>query len=299
MCSERALDGIVLLDKPAGGTSHGAVAHLRRILRTRHIGHGGTLDPAATGVLVILVGRATRLAGFLGGGTKVYEATFRFGTATTTDDAAGEVIETADVPELDFGGIEASKNSFVGELGQVPPAFSAVRSDGVRAYRRARRGQAMELAPRKVTISEIEILEWVRPDLRLKVSCTSGTYIRALARDWGRAIGSAAHVRSLRRVKSGLFDIAECLSFEQIEQLAASGAWEHFIVPPGPALEKAIGRTTIVEGQDEKRFLNGAPIAHFDDFDGISVVFSRERELLGIGRVCAGVLRPVLVYPSL
>ncbi len=299
MCSQRALDGIVLLDKPAGGTSHGAVAHLRRILRTRHIGHGGTLDPAATGVLVLLVGRATRLARFLGGGTKVYEATFRFGSATTTDDAAGELIETADVPALDCEGIDASKSSFVGEIHQVPPAFSAVRSGGVRAYRRARRGQALELAPRKVTISEIEILEWVPPDLRVKVSCSSGTYIRALARDWGKAIGSAAHVRSLRRVRSGVFDIAECLSFEQIEQFSASGAWEHIIVPPGPALEKAIGHTTIVEGQDEKRFLNGAPIAHFDDVDGVSVVFSRERELLGIGRACAGVFRPVLVYPSL
>ena len=299
MCSERALDGIVLLDKPAGGTSHGAVAHLRRISRTRHIGHGGTLDPAATGVLVLLVGRATRLAGYLGGGTKVYEATFRFGTATATDDAAGEVIETTDVPALDFEGIDASKNSFVGEIDQVPPAFSAIRSGGVRAYRRARRGQAMELAPRKVTISEIEILEWVPPDLRVKVSCSSGTYIRALARDWGKAIGSAAHVRSLRRTKSGVFDIAECLSFEQIEQFAASGAWEHIIAPPGPALEKAIGRTTIVEGQDERRFLNGAPIFRLGDVEGISVVFSRERELLGIGKTCAGVFRPVLVYPSL
>ncbi|OQB37137.1 MAG: tRNA pseudouridine synthase B [Candidatus Latescibacteria bacterium ADurb.Bin168] len=133
----------------------------------------------------------------------------------------------------------------------------------------------------------------------MKVSCSSGTYIRALARDWGKAIGSAAHVRSLRRTKSGVFDIAECLSFEQIEQFAASGAWEHIIAPPGPALEKAIGRTTIVEGQDERRFLNGAPIFRLGDVEGISVVFSRERELLGIGKTCAGVFRPVLVYPSL
>ena len=292
------LDGIILLDKPAGGSSHGAVAHLRRILRTRSLGHGGTLDPSATGLLLVLAGRATHLAGYLGGGRKVYEATFRFGCSTTTDDAAGEKLEEAAVPQLGLAEMNASKKDFIGEIEQVPPDYSAVWSDGKRAYRRARSGQSLELNARKVMIESIEIRDWQPPDLRVVITCGSGTYVRSLARDWGRRLHSAAHVSSLRRVKSGVFDIEECLSFEEVEQHAAAGEWDCIVRPPGPALERAVGCTRVVDGEDLRRFVNGAEIADAGTGEQPVVVVSPQRELLGIGKAHAGFFRAVLVYPS-
>jgi tRNA pseudouridine55 synthase len=298
MSPEPTLDGIVLLDKPAGGSSHGSVAHMRRILHTRRIGHGGTLDPAATGVLIILVGRATRVVDYLSGGTKVYEATFRFGRSTSTDDAAGEVIEEAEVPGVGIGEFVESKKVFLGTIEQVPPAFSAVHSDGVRAYRKARRGVAMDLPPRAVTVFDIDVLAWNPPDLDVTISCGSGTYIRSIARDWGRELGSAAHVLRLRRTRSGVFDIDACMSFETIESCVAAGNVNEVVRSPIAALQEAIGSTRILDGERRRRFINAAVIPDEGAEGQLSVALAPQEELLGIGKTSRGAFAPVLVYPA-
>ncbi|HEY0995176.1 MAG TPA: tRNA pseudouridine(55) synthase TruB [Gemmatimonadaceae bacterium] len=190
-------------------TSHDAVALARRALGTRRIGHTGTLDPFATGLLVLLAGRATRLARWASGEPKVYEATVRFGAATDTDDATGTVTASAPVPGLDA--IEAALPRLTGTIAQRPPAYSAKQVAGVRAYDAARAGEPLELAPAQVEVHRWEILGWAPPDLRVRITCGGGTYIRALARDLGALTGSAAHLVALRRLRSGAFDVSDAV----------------------------------------------------------------------------------------
>lgn len=207
-------DGLLLVDKPAGVTSHDVVDRARRALHTRRIGHAGTLDPFATGLLVLLVGRATRLLPYVDGEPKVYEATIRFGAETTTDDRTGEAIVTAAPPSP--ADVERALGSLTGEIDQVPPAYSAKQVGGRRAYVAARSGQALELPPVRVTVRSWELLGWDGADVRARIVCAGGTYIRALARDLGRALGSAAHLAELRRVASGRFSVDDACSIDAI-----------------------------------------------------------------------------------
>ncbi len=218
-----APDGIVVVDKPGGWTSHDVVARLRRLAHTRRVGHAGTLDPMATGVLVVGIGRATRLLGHLALTEKDYEATIRLGVATTTDDADGEVTAQRSVA-VEPAALEAAIGDLTGEIDQIPSSFSAVKVDGVRSYVRARAGEAVELAPRRVTVSRFEILDR-RPgddpateDLDVAVTCSSGTYIRALARDLGAALGCGAHLRALRRTRVGPFDLTMAGTLDELEK---------------------------------------------------------------------------------
>lgn len=222
----RAPHGIALVDKPAGRTSHDVVAWARKSLGTRKVGHAGTLDPMATGLLVLGVGHATRLLTFLVGEDKEYLATIRLGQTTTTEDAEGELLETAEpalVDALDETRVASAMASLTGELDQVPSAVSAIKVDGVRAYKRVRDGEQVELAARRVTIREFERLGMRREtlggagddgsahvlDVDVRVVCTSGTYIRALARDLGQALGVGAHLTALRRTRVGAFRVEE------------------------------------------------------------------------------------------
>ena len=207
-------DGLLLVDKPAGMTSHDVVDRARRALHTKRIGHAGTLDPFATGLLVLLVGRATRLLPYVDGEPKVYEATIRFGAETTTDDLTGDVTITAPLPA--HGDVERALGSLTGEIDQVPPAFSAKQVGGRRAYAAARSGQALELPPVRVTVRSWETLGWNDADFRVRITCGGGTYIRALARDLGRTLGSAAHLAALRRIASGRFSVDDASSIEAI-----------------------------------------------------------------------------------
>src|SRR3712207_3120822 len=193
------LHGFLNVDKPAGFTSHDVVAQLRRPSRQKRIGHGGTLDPAATGVLPVALGEATRLVEFLVEGRKRYAAVIELGVATTTDDAEGEVVGTAPVPPLAKPDLEQVLRAFEGSLEQVPPMYSALQIDGKRLYQLARQGVSLELPPRRVEIERIDILHWESPFLTIDVRCGKGTYIRALARDIGAALGCGGHLRSLRR----------------------------------------------------------------------------------------------------
>ena len=194
---------VFLVDKPTGPTSHDIVRDVRRWTGLRRVGHGGTLDPLASGLLPIFVGAATRLNEYLAPYRKSYEATVLLGQSTDTDDSEGQVISTADVPALSAQEIDAALDRFRGEIEQVPPQFSAVKRDGVAAYRSARAGEHVEIEARAVTIHELEVTEVDLPHVRLAMSVSTGTYVRAIARDLGEALGCGAHVIEMRRTKIG------------------------------------------------------------------------------------------------
>lgn len=206
-----------MVDKPAGMTSHGVVTRVRRVLGTRKVGHGGTLDPMATGVLLVGVNRATRLLGHLVSTEKCYAATIRLGIGTVTDDAEGEVTAAPGLPPTSPDGLEAAMAPWRGEIQQVPTAVSAIKVNGVRSYAKVRAGEEVELAARPVTVHRFDLLERREVtvdgvpclDLDVEVVCSSGTYIRALARDVGAALGSAGHLTALRRTRVGPFGLDE------------------------------------------------------------------------------------------
>src|ERR1700686_721892 len=206
--------GLLLVDKPAGMTSHDVVQHVRRVYGERSIGHLGTLDPFATGLLVLLLGRATRLATFIEAEPKVYEATIRFGEETDTDDATGTVIRTSPAPrEAD---VRSAVKSLTGTIFQVPPAYSAKSVDGTRAYDAARRGEPLDLAPVNVIVHGWDLGKLTDDSLSAVITCSGGTYIRALARDLGRLTASSAHLESLRRTRAGTFDVSDAATLESL-----------------------------------------------------------------------------------
>ncbi|MDR7253640.1 tRNA pseudouridine55 synthase [Nocardioides sp. BE266] len=208
--------GLVVVDKAPGMTSHDVVARVRRLAGTRKVGHAGTLDPMATGVLVLGVDRATRLLGHLMLTEKAYDATVRLGVSTTTDDAEGEVVSTAPVGGVTEDDVRRELARFVGDIEQVPTAVSAIKVDGQRAYARVRAGEQVELKARPVTIHALEVHEVDLPDVRISVRCSSGTYIRAIARDLGAALGVGGHLTALRRTAVGSFDLAVARTLEQL-----------------------------------------------------------------------------------
>ncbi|MDX6286827.1 MAG: tRNA pseudouridine55 synthase [Frankiales bacterium] len=202
-------DGIVVIDKPAGWTSHDVVARVRRQLGVKKVGHAGTLDPMATGVLIVGVLRATRLLGFLAGTDKEYLATMRLGAATNTDDADGDVIAAADASGVTDDAVLAATRALTGDIMQVPSSVSAIKVDGVRAYKLARAGESPELPARPVRVAEFEVLARSGVDVDVRVVCSSGTYVRALARDVGATLGVGAHLTVLRRTRVGSFTLAD------------------------------------------------------------------------------------------
>jgi tRNA pseudouridine55 synthase len=210
--------GLVVVDKPGGLTSHQVVARVRRLAGTRKVGHAGTLDPMATGVLVLGVDRATRLLGHLMLTEKRYDATVRLGVTTTTDDAEGEVTATASTTALDEASVRAAFATQVGEIEQVPSAVSAIKVDGKRAYQRVRDGEEVALAARAVTVHELEVTAVRGDEVDISVRCSSGTYIRAIARDVGAALGVGGHLTALRRTAVGPFDVDSARTLEQLEE---------------------------------------------------------------------------------
>jgi len=210
------LAGFLLVDKPAGITSHDVVSIVRRSVHTRRVGHAGTLDPFATGLLVVMVGRGTRLLPFIDGEPKVYDATITFGTETDTDDVSGTPPRVATPPAEHS--IDEGIGLLTGAIDQIPPSYSAKQVGGTRAYAAARRGQQLDLAPARVVIHRWDILARDEASLRVRITCSGGTYIRALARDLGRLAGSAAHLSALRRLKSGVFDVAGAATVDDIRE---------------------------------------------------------------------------------
>jgi tRNA pseudouridine55 synthase len=249
--------GLVIVDKPGGMTSHDVVACIRRLAGTRRVGHAGTLDPMATGVLVVGVEKATRLLGYLTLTEKEYAATIRLGQSTSTDDAEGEITSAAPAADVSAETLAAEVNRLTGEIWQVPPAVSAVKVDGQRAYRLTRAGAAPELKPRPVTVYEFAITAVRRDgdlmDVDATVRCSSGTYIRALARDLGAALGTGGHLTCLRRTRVGGYRIEMARTLEQLA--------EHFeIVPLAQAAAAAFPRRDL-SADEARRLAHGGRLA--------------------------------------
>jgi len=289
--------GLVVVDKPAGWTSHDVVARVRRLAGTRRVGHAGTLDPMATGVLVLGVQRATRLLGHLALGDKGYEATIRLGQATVTDDADGKPVGGADTAGVTQAAVRAGLAALTGEVDQVPAAVSAVKVDGRRAYARVRAGQDVTLPARRVTVSRLEPRGWRRPaphllDVDVAVECSSGTYVRAIARDLGAALGVGGHLTALRRTRVGPFTLDRALTLDQLAEQAAAGTDP---VPIGlDAAVAAVFPRRDVDAESARRLAHGGRLAPAGlagtygafDPDGHVVALVEERD---------GAARPVLV----
>lgn len=271
--------GLIVVDKPIGPTSHKVVNLVRAGTGVRKVGHAGTLDPRASGVLVLCLGPATRLSEFLSTASKRYEAQVRFGFATRTYDAEGEVVHhTGNAPSLEQ--IRRALPSFRGEIQQVPPPYSAVKLEGRKAYELARQGQDPELEPRSVTIYEIGIERYEPPDLWLTVECSAGTYIRSLAHDLGEMLSTGAHLAALRRVKAGPFGIEQAVPLIDLEHTFAVGGWERFVIPAAGALPELPSVRLTPEQLEEIR--NGRRIPTSEGHSGLVKALSPEGELAAI-----------------
>jgi len=214
-----ALDGAILVDKPSGPTSHDVVDAIRRKFGIKKVGHCGTLDPNATGLLIIVLGRGTKLSERLMGDDKVYEGTIKFGEATDSYDSDGELVASLPVPTLTLDQLNAEAAAFVGDLMQMPPMVSAIKINGVPLYKLARKGIEVEREPRLVHIYNFRFTEYTGPYGKCRVACTKGTYVRSLAHDLGQKLGCGAHLTALRRSASGKFDVADALPLDAVLKL--------------------------------------------------------------------------------
>jgi tRNA pseudouridine55 synthase len=224
------LDGAVLIDKPAGPTSHDVVDVIRRRFGIKKVGHCGTLDPNATGLLIIVLGRGTKLSEKLMSDDKVYEGTIKFGETTNSYDADGELIASLPVPLLTLEQLNQAAVEFVGDQMQVPPMVSAIKKDGVPLYKLARKGIEVEREPRLIHIYNFRFTDYQQPVAHFRVACTKGTYVRSLAHDLGQKLGCGAHLAGLRRVTAGKFDVAEALPLDEILKLSV-GELEKRVIP--------------------------------------------------------------------
>lgn len=244
------IDGIINLNKPPATTSFQMVAMIRKLSGVRKTGHAGTLDPDATGVLPVLLGRATKLASFLTESGKVYQADIKFGCATTTYDSSGDVTIERDVSSLSLKEIEFVLDHFHGDIEQVPPMYSALKHQGKPLYIFARSGLEVERQPRKVHISRIEIIGWQKPILSIEVECSKGTYIRSIAHDMGETLGYGAHLAGLTRIRVGSFHIDQSITIEQLETGFQNDTWPDFIHTPDVALRN-LGVITVNENVEQ------------------------------------------------
>ncbi len=328
------MDGVLIIDKPAGMTSHDVVARVRRIIGERRVGHTGTLDPFATGVLVMLVGRATRLAQFLSGAEKEYEAVIRLGYATDTGDVTGaRVISPSPHAERGAGGevgnaqphpqslptrgegsipdvedIEAAMASLTGEIEQIPPMYSAKKIAGRKLYEHARRGEEIERQPVRVTISAFELLsqgEWERNqdgavDVNARVVCSAGTYIRTLAEDLGKQLGIGAHLAGLRRTRAGRFSIEDSVTLGKLEERVENETVADILITPNMALSHLPDFE--VRKEDETRILNGIDLTidaetggTWSDEQAIRLRIGDELVAVGLYERASGVVHPQVV----
>ncbi|MGH2445754.1 MAG: tRNA pseudouridine(55) synthase TruB [Candidatus Limnocylindria bacterium] len=289
--------GVVNLDKPVGPTSHDMVGLLRRLSGTRRIGHAGTLDPLASGVLPILVGPATRFSEELTGGRKRYDAVIRLGATSPTDDSEGPITPTG-APTPDEAAVREALMGFVGTFEQRPPAFSARKQGGRTAHRAARAGAPIELPSRRVTVDAIEVLELGSGDgtldVRIDLRCGAGTYVRSIARDLGHSLGSGGYLAALRRTEAAGLRAVDAITPDRLEILAADGRLHQAIIPVGELLPLP----HVVLGADEAtRFANGSAQELTDGAaDGRVAVFE-ETALVGIGVVSGRTLQPEKVLP--
>jgi tRNA pseudouridine55 synthase len=283
------VEGLLVVDKPQGLTSHDVVARVRRLAGTRRVGHAGTLDPLATGVLVLGIGRATRLLGHLARHDKDYTAGIRLGVSTDTHDSEGHVTETSDA-HWDRAGVEKAMAELRGEISQVPPSYSALKVDGKRAYARARAGEEVELAARTVTVSAFELRAIEDQVVVADVTCSAGTYVRALARDLGTILGTGGHLVSLRRTRVGAYCIADASTLESL----AESAPDLPVVPLPDAVRAAFPARDLT--QDEAVDVSYGRRLQATGVEGIHGAFGPDARLLALIEDRGGLARPVLVF---
>ncbi len=284
------MQGFLNLNKPSGMTSHDCVAKVRKLLRLKRVGHGGTLDPAATGVLPIAVGKATRLLQFLRS-EKAYRGTVRFGTITTTDDLEGEIIQSTPSPELMLSDIEAVLPNFLGKIEQVPPSYSAIQVQGKRLYDLARQGKTVEIPTRVVEVFNIEIIDWRPgdfPEVDLAIACGTGTYIRAIARDLGAILNTGGTLAALTRTESSGFSGNNSITFAEVENQLQENKFS--LLSPEIALAHLPGIFLVAE--DGKRWCQGQRLPYQKRWEIEAEktehhfrVYNLEGEFLGIGQL--------------
>ena len=255
---EVPLSGILNVDKPPEMTSHDVVDAIRRVSGQRRVGHAGTLDPMATGVLLVCLGQATRVAEYLMGGRKRYRASVVLGSTTETYDADGEVTSSGGRTDFEQAEIEAALAGLVGSIEQVPPIYSALKQGGESLHRRVRRGETVEVQPRPVEIDEIRLLDWESPVLILEVTCSPGTYVRSLAHDLGQRLGSGAYLGALVRLASGRFTLEDATSLERLEEAFQHGQEEQFLLPLDEALLD--WPAIVVDSGEKQRLVQGQAI---------------------------------------
>ena len=276
--------GVLNIDKAAGWTSHDVVARVRRLAGQRQVGHAGTLDPLATGVLVVGLGAGTRLLEYATGQPKTYRAVITLGQTTTTYDAEGEVTTTSAVPPLSLDQVNAALDAFRGSIWQRPPAFSALKRDGVALYKLARAGEEVEVEPRPVTIYDLTLLALDGPRLELIVHCGAGVYIRSLAHDLGQALGCGAHLAALRRTAVGQFTVDRAVTLDQLADAAQAGALAAHLLPVD-ALVAHLPRLETTQAEAE-RLLHGQTLAFgAASSDGeLARAYNAQGEFVGIVR---------------
>jgi tRNA pseudouridine55 synthase len=233
---KNVVSGVLVVDKPIGLTSHDVVQIIRRGTNIRRAGHTGTLDPRASGVLVILVGPAVRLSEYVSASDKRYQATIRLGSSTDTYDSEGTITATRPVEDLSEDRFYDILQTFVGEIEQVPPPYSAVKVKGRKAYEMARQGEEVDLEPRTIQVYSLDILEWAPPEVVIDVYCSSGTYVRSLANDLGKSLGTGAHLIGLRRTKSGRFTLRDAVPLRRLKESFDAGDWYKYLIPAADAL---------------------------------------------------------------
>ena len=295
MTTAAAVDGLVVVDKPGGLTSHDVVSRLRRLAHTRKVGHAGTLDPMATGVLVLGVGKATRLLTHLVLADKAYTATIRLGQATVTDDAEGDLVSSASAAELTADDVRAAMVPLTGDIAQVPSSVSAIKIAGQRSYQRVRDGETVALEPRPVTVRRFDATAF-RPhgdvlDVDVEVECTSGTYIRALARDLGAALGVGGHLTALRRTRVGPFDLAQARTLDELAELD-----QPVTLPLADAVRAAMPVRAVDE--TEARALSYGKALEPRGIDGLHGAIGPDGTVAALLREEDGWARPVIVFAA-
>jgi tRNA pseudouridine55 synthase len=233
---KNVVSGVLVVDKPIGLTSHDVVQMIRKGTGIRRAGHTGTLDPRASGVLVVLIGPAVRLSEYVSASDKRYQATIRLGSTTNTYDAEGTITSSTSIEDISEEAFDEILQQFVGEIQQTPPPYSAVKVKGRKAYELARKGEEVELEPRTINVYNLEVLEWAPPEAVIDVYCSSGTYVRSLTNDLGEALGTGAHLIGLRRTKSGKFTLRDAVPLRRLQESFAIGDWYRYLIPAAEAL---------------------------------------------------------------
>lgn len=297
MVDTSLISGVLVIDKPVGPTSHTVVSRVKKILGTK-VGHTGTLDPAASGVLPLVLGRATRLAQFILAADKVYQAEIRLGVETDTYDAEGEVVAEQTVPDFSDQEIEQALDQFRGKVEQIPPMYSAIKIQGERLYKAARRNEVVERPARSIEIFRLDLAGRDEQSLKIEVHCSSGTYIRSLAHDLGQLLGCGAHLQQLRRTRTGAFDLASAITLEEVAEKGETALIPvEALLPEYPRLELSPSQAEKVRHGNSFTLEEGSSSGSSSDQDVVRLF--EDARLIALGKLLTDEVKPfVVLYPA-